>query len=163
MTPEPANLWEDATVSVPKRHYTAGGVVVDDAGRLLVIERDVIRDGASIHEVRLPKGHIDPGESAEDAALREVVEETGYCDLEIAADLGVAHSAFTFRGAHHWREERYFLMRLRSSGRIPPAPTGAEEALFAPRWMAPGDAEAAMTYPSEREFVRRARAALDAT
>ncbi len=150
-------------MSEPKRHFTAGGVVVNNEGRLLVIERDVMRDGASIHEVRLPKGHIDPGESAGETAVREVIEETGYCDLEIIADLGVAHSAYEFRGGRHWREERYFLMRLRSPRRIPPAPMGAEEALFTSRWMAPADAEAAMTYPSEREFVRRARAALDAS
>lgn len=145
-----------------KRHFTAGGVVADPQGMLLVIERDVDREGETIHEVRLPKGHIDPGESAEEAALREVLEETGYRGVAIASDLGVAHSEYTFRGARHWREERYFLMRLCSPRRDAPSPMSPEEALFTPRWLPPAEAEAAMTYPSEREFIRRARQHLDA-
>ena len=65
-----------------------GGLLVDrierhghgddrPGGRVLLIERTV--DGR--HEVRLPKGHIDAGESAHQAALREVCEETGIDDL----------------------------------------------------------------------------------
>jgi len=140
-----------------KHHQTAGGVVVDEQGRLLVIVRDVERDGRIIHEVRLPKGHIDPGETPEAAAFREVREESGYGHLETLADLGTAHSAFDFRGKHHEREERYFLMRLTSPEREIPQPTGPEEALFEPAWLDPAEAEVKMTYASEREFVRRAR------
>ena len=54
-----------------KHHRTAGGVVLDAEGRMLVLVRDVVRDGATVHEVRLPKGHIDPGETEEQAARRE--------------------------------------------------------------------------------------------
>lgn len=140
-----------------KQHQTAGGVVLDEQGRLLVIVRDIERDGRVVHEVRLPKGHIDPGETPEDAALREVQEESGYAHLAILADLGTAHSAFEFRGKHHERDERYFLMRLTSPEHETPQPTGPEEALFQPAWLDPAEAEAMMTYVSEREFVRRAR------
>ena len=71
-----------------KRYSAAGGVALDSAQRALLIERVVVRDGIDVHEVRLPKGHIDPGESAAEAALRETCEETGYCLLDIVADLG---------------------------------------------------------------------------
>ncbi|MBP8129519.1 MAG: NUDIX domain-containing protein [Candidatus Hydrogenedentes bacterium] len=141
-----------------KLHTTAGGVVVDAVGRILTIERDVERDGRSVHEVRLPKGHIDPGETAEAAAMREVGEESGYWGVEIVADLGTAHSEFDFRGKRHVREERYFLMRLVNAENLGQrVHAGSEEALFAPHWLDPAEAEARMTYPSEREFVRRAR------
>lgn len=141
-----------------KSHATAGGVVVDAAGRILVIERDVERDGRIVHEVRLPKGHIDPGETPEAAALREVGEESGYWEVEITGDLGTARSEFDFRGKHHVRQERYFLMRLlRDENRGQRVRPGSEEALFAPHWLDPAEAEARMTYPSEREFVQRAR------
>ncbi len=141
-----------------QHHETAGGVVVDAAGRLLVIERDVVRGGRMVHEVRLPKGHIDPGESPEAAAMREVGEESGYWDVAIVADLGEATSTFCHAGRRHIRRERYFLMRLTNPKRGAPAFTpGSEEVLFRPAWRDPQAAERSMTYPSEQDFVRRAQ------
>lgn len=139
-----------------RRHHTAGGVVVDDRGRLLALERHVPRDGGIMHEIRLPKGHLDPGETPEQAAVREVREESGYQGLEIAADLGEAESEYTFRGKRHRRTERYFLMRLTDPRRGAPQPVGEEEALFSPLWLDPREAAERLTYPSEQEFARRA-------
>ncbi len=147
---------------ITKRHTVAGGVVVDSHGRVLAIERDVEREGRIVHEMRLPKGHIDPGETPEAAAMREVGEESGYWDVEIATDLGTAHSTFDFKGKHHEREEQYYLMRLTSAVRKAPEPTGPEEALFQPRWLEFEEAAGSMTYPSEQEFVRRAEQAFRA-
>ena len=48
----------------------AGGVVVNDAGDVLLIRH---RNGSWV----FPKGHIEPGESKVDAAVREVEEEAG--------------------------------------------------------------------------------------
>ena len=131
---------------------------MDAADRVLVLVRDVERDGRTVHEVRLPKGHIDPGETVEQTALRETCEESGYCDLDIVADLGTARSEYDFRGKHFVRTENYFLMRLRSSEQRPQdVKPGSEEALFNPTWL-PDLATALreLTYESEREFVRRA-------
>lgn len=145
-----------------KHHETAGGVVLDAENRVLTIVRDVAREGRVVHEVRLPKGHIDPGETPEEAALREVGEESGYWELEIIADLGVAYSEFDFRGKYHTRNERYFLMRLTSPARrgmqVKP---GSEEALFHPEWRDLARAAAEMTYASEAEFIRRAIRSLE--
>jgi len=69
------------------RHVTyvaAGGVVIHE-GQVLLLDRP------GRGEVRLPKGHVEPGEEPAEAALREVREEAGYADLAILADLG--HSA----------------------------------------------------------------------
>jgi 8-oxo-dGTP diphosphatase len=49
----------------------AGGVVLDEAGLLVLVHRPRYDDWT------LPKGKLDPGESFEEAALREVEEETG--------------------------------------------------------------------------------------
>jgi 8-oxo-dGTP diphosphatase len=49
----------------------AGGVVLDDDGRVVLVHRPKYDDWT------LPKGKLDPDESFEDAALREVEEETG--------------------------------------------------------------------------------------
>lgn len=139
-----------------KYHKTAGGVVVNGTGEVLVIVRDIEREGVLVHEVRLPKGHIDPGESPREAAMREVCEESGYCHLRVTGDLGTGHSSYDFRGKHHERDEAYFLMELTDPTRRPPEPSSEEEALFEPRWIPLQDAADQMTYESERDFVQRA-------
>ena len=61
----------------------AGAVVRDEAGRLLLIRRGREPD---LGMWSLPGGRIEPGETAADAAAREVLEETGL-DVEIGSVL----------------------------------------------------------------------------
>ena len=66
---------------------SAGGVVVDiheGAARTAVIAR---RNRAGRVEWCLPKGHIEPGESLLETAVREVAEETGITG-RVLAELG---------------------------------------------------------------------------
>ena len=145
----------------PARFIVAGGVVSDGAGRVLVLERDVTRDGRRVHEVRLPKGKLEPGEALEAAARREVGEESGYWSLDCLTDLGEEVSHFHYYGRDNVRTEHYFLFRTDADAEPRPSPdAGSEEALFEPVWTTPDDAEARLTYASEREFMRRARARL---
>ncbi|HNS01576.1 MAG TPA: NUDIX domain-containing protein [Anaerolineae bacterium] len=141
----------------PLRSYrAAGGVVLDAAGRVLLIER--IIDG--VHEMRLPKGHIDPGETPEAAAVREVCEETGYCDLDILADLGWSVVSFETSQERVTRDERYYLMALRSEQWQAPSFQSAKEMLFRNRWVSDLDeAEELLTFEGEQATIRRARAA----
>ena len=128
------------------RYTAAGGVVVND-GRVLVLRRPFRG------EVRLPKGHVEPGESAAAAALRETGEESGYADLVVAADLGTQVVEFDYAGRHVVRHERYFLMAL--AGNPDSTPGGEEQ--FEPLWLTWNEALAALTFEEEREWVRRAR------
>ncbi len=128
-------------------HYTAaGGVVVHD-GRVLVLRRP------GRGEVRLPKGHVEPEEDVQVAALREVREESGYTDLMVQADLGTQLVEFDRDGQRVVRTERYFLM-----GPVGQAfqPVGGEPQ-FEPVWLSWDEALAALTFEPEREWVRRAR------
>ena len=59
--------WKTGTADVTEG---AGGVVVNDEGKVLLIRH---ANGTWV----FPKGHVDPGETPLDAALREVVEEAG--------------------------------------------------------------------------------------
>ena len=90
-------------------YQAAGGVIVRD-GKMLLLDRP------RLGQVRLPKGHVEPGESPRQTALREVREEAGYADLDIVADLGTQTSHFVLpdQDREVTREEIYFLMRLRS-------------------------------------------------
>ena len=64
-----------------KKTRSAGGVVTNGEGKVLVVSQH----GTSWS---LPKGHIDPGETALAAARREVYEESGIRDLELVRELG---------------------------------------------------------------------------
>jgi len=147
-----------------KQYAAAGGVVLDSADRVLLLQREVPRADTPEHEIRLPKGHIEPGETPEEAARREVCEESGYCHLQIVADLGAGQTEFDFRGRHIIRSEHYYLMRLTrpERGATQPKHPAAEEALFKPLWAADlAAAERLLTFASEKLFVRRAREMLD--
>jgi 8-oxo-dGTP pyrophosphatase MutT (NUDIX family) len=131
-----------------QQHYRAAGGVVVDAGRVLLLHRP------SRGEVRLPKGHIDPGESPQETALREVTEESGYADLEVTADLGHQLVEFDYKGAHVSRDEYYFVMRLRSPRQIV---RDAHELQFTPVWTSWEEALDTISFEAEHEWLRRAQ------
>lgn len=141
-------------------YHAAGGVVLDAGGRVLLLERYLPEADGPRHEIRLPKGHIEPGETPAQAALREVCEESGFCQVAIVADLGQNTIEFPRAGGITRRHEHYFLMRLLDPHRQPPQPTSptAAEALFRPLWAADLPlAESLLTYDSEKHFIRQAQ------
>jgi hypothetical protein len=99
--------------------------------------------------------------------MRETCEESGYCGVEIAADLGTIITEFDKstpdNGREHVRRtERYYLMRLVDERRSAPGFKSEDEARFNPRWAAGlEEAERLLTYGSEKQFAARARAYLD--
>lgn len=131
-----------------KQYDSAGGVVIDDYGRMLLLDRP------TRCEVRLPKGHVDPGETPEETALRETREESGYADLEIIADLGVQVVKFTFQGDDFVRTEHYFLMRLLSDRTV--SRNRKDEAQFSPVWVPLEQAVQRLTFEAEQQFAQRA-------
>jgi 8-oxo-dGTP pyrophosphatase MutT (NUDIX family) len=61
---------------------TAGGIVIGDAGTIAMIK------SKNSQSWLFPKGHIEDGETDEEAAVREIAEETGLTNLEYIDDLG---------------------------------------------------------------------------
>jgi 8-oxo-dGTP pyrophosphatase MutT (NUDIX family) len=134
-----------------KRYAAAGGVVID-TGKMLLLDRP------SRQEVRLPKGHIEEGETPVVAALRESCEETGYADLEVLRDLGEQVVEFDYQGDHIIRTEHYFLMRKRSARQARRTPKDAKQ--FQVRWVDLPLALEMLTYEAEKNVARKAIAAL---
>ena len=56
-------------------HVTVATVVERDSRYLMVEEQDHISEGLVFNQ---PAGHVDPGETLREAALRETLEETGW-------------------------------------------------------------------------------------
>jgi len=70
-----------------ERELSAGGVVVRSDEVIVIVPRRRAPSGARV--LALPKGHIDPGETALEAAEREVREEAGVV-AEPVCELGEA-------------------------------------------------------------------------
>jgi 8-oxo-dGTP pyrophosphatase MutT (NUDIX family) len=143
------------TLSPIRQYASAGGVVVDASGeKVLVLLRPKRLGPEGRPEIRLPKGHIESGESRHEAALREVCEEAGLLDLAILADLGHRTVEFDWQGQHTVRDESYFLMACPSHTQAV-----AGEQQFERVWLTWDEALSRLTFEAEREWVRRARTA----
>ena len=117
----------------------AGGVVVNDAGEVAVVFRPKYEDWT------LPKGKLEPGETWEEAALREVSEETGL-SCELGDELGSV--SYTDR---HGRPKtvRYWRMALRA-GEFQPNNEVSDL-----RWLAPAEAAEQLSFDRDREILAR--------
>jgi 8-oxo-dGTP pyrophosphatase MutT (NUDIX family) len=141
-------------VSAEVRHrISSGGVVVRRAGGLELCLINPRGRGSWA----LPKGWIEPGETPEAAALREVREETGL-DGVIEDELGTIEYWFFSRdeGVRIHKTVHFFLMQY-AGGDTADHDHEVTEA----RWLPVERALDVMTYPNEREIVRRAVAILD--
>jgi 8-oxo-dGTP pyrophosphatase MutT (NUDIX family) len=135
-----------------ERYEAAGGIVIDRGDVLLLRKRS---EGVVV----LPKGHVDPGETPEQAALRETIEETGYTDLEVLASLGVLQAQFPWRDRWYIRNEHYFVVRLVSDarGQVGDYDDALHDQLtFERLWAPASEAAGLMTFEPARSFVRRA-------
>jgi ADP-ribose pyrophosphatase YjhB (NUDIX family) len=127
--------------------FSAGGLVVDLAGDIprgaLIGRTD--RQGRLLWS--LPKGHIEAGETAEQAALREVQEETGIAG-EIVAELGTIDFWFVAEGNRIHKTVRHYLMR-RVGGELSDADIEVDEVA----WVPLPDIRGQLAYPDERGLV----------
>jgi 8-oxo-dGTP pyrophosphatase MutT (NUDIX family) len=123
-------------------------VVLRD-GQVAVIV-PVKRGAGGIQVLGLPKGHPDGDETPEEAATREVREETGLT-AELIEPLGDAHYTYERRGRAVAKSVRFFLFEYRS-GTLDDHDHEIEDA----RWLPLAQAVEELTYDGEREMVRRA-------
>lgn len=100
------NLLYDTFISLFKPVTTSGGIVYHGHKGMLWILRHNRWD--------LPKGKIDKDESMEDAAIREVEEETGITNLQIQEKLGVTRHAYRENGSFILKSSHWYKMETAS-------------------------------------------------
>jgi 8-oxo-dGTP diphosphatase len=123
--------------AVSDRVDAAGGVVERD-GRVLLVHRPRYDDWT------FPKGKLDPGESFEDAALREVEEEIG-----LRCRLGHELPPTSYRdNKGRAKIVRYWMMEPLDGEFVP------SDEVDEVRWLAPAEADRLLSYGHDRELLR---------
>jgi len=130
-----------------RKTHSAGGVVTNREGEVLVVSQR----GTSWS---LPKGHIDPGESALVAAKREIYEESGIRDLEFVRELGsYERHKIGVNGGDDRSELKVitmFLFRTSETSLKPVDPDNPEA-----KWLEKSKVANLLTHRKDREFFQR--------
>ena len=106
----------------------------------------------------LPKGIIGPSEAAEEAALREVGEETGV-EARSLGKLGDVRYVYTWAGERIFKVVSFYILRYRAGRLGDLAPEHAHEVAEV-RWLPLAGAPELLAYRGEREMAEKAAAAL---
>ncbi len=132
----------------PRLETSAGGVVMHAGPQepLYLLIRD------SYGNWGFPKGHLEQGERPEDAAVREVREETGLGEVRLRAPIHTIDWYFRFRGRLIHKVCHFFLMEAEDMHTSPQA----DEGITACRWERFADAVALVSYENARDVLRRA-------
>src|SRR5271155_3074653 len=102
----------------------AGGFLRNDEGRILMMLRRGKWD--------LPKGKLDPGETLEQCAVREVGEETGLHEVQLDGPLLVTYHTYDENGKHILKETHWYRMKASSAEPLVPQ---SEEQITELRWV----------------------------
>lgn len=106
----------------------AGGVVCAPDGRFLMIFRRGFWD--------LPKGKLEPGETIEQCAVREVEEECGVSGLTLGRKICTTVHRYTLGGLDIEKHSTWFFMTLPSAVDLVPQ---KEEDIEIAQWVSPAD------------------------
>ena len=130
---------------------SAGGLVIDSTGmKGLLIGRIDHKDASGTRLLwSLPKGHIEEGETPEQAAIREVAEETGITSA-ISRSLGVIDFWFMAGGKRIHKTVHHFLFS-EVSGELMPQVSEVDEVA----WFPLSEIIQRLAYPDEKKLIAR--------
>lgn len=121
-----------------------GGLVENSAGEWLMIHRRGFWD--------LPKGKLDKGETIEQCALREVMEETGLKSVSLEAPLIITWHTYHEGTKFILKESHWYKMKVTATDPLIPQ---AEEDITEAKWVLPAEIEAYIptVYPSVSDVL----------
>ncbi len=145
---------KQARQTIEKREISAGGVVYRKQGGGVEVALIHVRGRWG-----LPKGHVEPGESSDQAALREVREETGL-EGRVVRKLGDIRYSYREKRAQTeeakiYKRVHFYLVRY-LRGDVRDHDDEVDEA----RWFPIDEALRNLRFATERKMVNRAKGAL---
>ncbi len=122
----------------------AGGIVQNEKKDLLFIHR--------LGKWDLPKGKIEQGEKEEEAAVREVTEETGVTGLQLKKKIGETYHVYDAFGKHFLKISHWYHMACSSKQALQPQ---TEEHITEIKWVRTKDIREPLqdTYPSIKNIL----------
>lgn len=126
-----------------KREFSAGGIVFKD-NKVLLTKHSKNKHWS------FPKGLIDPGQTSQQAAIREVKEEGGI-EAEIVDKVGYSKYVYTSNEEKIFKVVTYFLMKYKS-GSIQDHDWEVEEV----GWYEVGDALKQLTFSQDKVLLEKA-------
>ncbi|MDP3929161.1 MAG: NUDIX hydrolase [Bacteroidota bacterium] len=125
--------------------HAGGGIVFNDKKELLLMKR--------LGKWDLPKGKIDPGETNEEGAVREVEEECGISPLNIQYFMGNSYHTYKLQGHRFCKLTHWYVMNTPFTGELVPQ---IEESITEVKWANPAeiDLRTLDTYESIRAILQ---------
>lgn len=141
--PDQENLLKKFKKRVPVV-VAGGGLVVNPKGEKLMIFRNGKWD--------IPKGKLDKGESIEDAAIREVEEETAVSGLALDKFICKTYHIFKRNGAFKLKETYWYAMKSDFDGKLKPQKA---EGIQKAEWQTDSEIEVSLknSYPNIRVVI----------
>ncbi len=142
--------------SATSTEVSAGGVVLRDGRVVVIVPTRRAADGRKV--LALPKGHVDPGETAAQAAQREVREEAGVDATlvgELVEKLGDVRYWYSRGGERVMKNVAFFLFRYRSG-----SVEDHDHEVDSAEWVPLEDAPRLLAYRGERDMAEAALSAL---
>ncbi|MBI2039658.1 NUDIX domain-containing protein [Candidatus Microgenomates bacterium] len=128
-----------------KREFSAGGIVFNSQGQVLLTKH------SQNHHWSFPKGLIDPGQTSQQAAVREVREEGGV-EAEILDKVGYSKYVYILNGEKIFKVVTYFLMKYVSGD-----PSLHDWEVEEAGWYEVKDALKQLTFSQDKVLLKKAR------
>lgn len=127
-----------------KREFSAGGIVFNNKNQVLLTKHSQNKHWS------FPKGLIDPGQTPQQAAVREVREEGGV-EAEITAKIGYNKYVYTLNGEKIFKVVTYFLMKYKGGD-----PKDHDWEVEEAGWYTPEDALKQLTFSQDKQLLKKA-------
>jgi 8-oxo-dGTP pyrophosphatase MutT (NUDIX family) len=131
-------------MSKTKNVICAGGIIINDNKEVVIVNQNY--DSWS-----LPKGHVDPGESVLETAIREIYEETGIKEVKLIKPIGkYGRYRIGLDGKDdksEFKKIHVFLFSSNQKNLKPIDPVNPEA-----KWIAYHKVEELLTHPADKKF-----------